>query len=586
MRTGAIDGMRRLFQLFCCAIFAISLVSAAHAEEGAEQEQPAPSPTPSVVPADPFLDIWGRVKRGLRQNDLRVVNDALLDLEGLKLTTGIESLERYSLVLLDRAEETRDREARAYFTRKALELSPRSPEVLLRSLGLVSETGLGSVGGQLVKLFTVSVESPRVYIGLLSKAAYPVLWALTFSFFFVTLALIFMNGKEILSRAALHLPKGARGFLVGPLLIGAFTVSLLAGPLGALAAAAAFLVCFCQRYRAVGCAAGFLIACWGFVLPIKENITLWHADTEIQSLLEVIEGSRSPGDKARLLSLQERRPQDAAVAFALADLYRQNGEYINAQKEIDRARNEFGEMPWLLAQSGLLAFIRGESESAKEMFEQAAAMGLSSASFHYNYSKILFDLVDTEGSKQQILLAQKADAERVKELEEREMQLGLRTSTALAPLHIPFSAIQRSVMIPYREAIPMANEKAQTLLYGSTPWTIALLGLFVIALSAAYPDRSSKRVPNYFSGYEAPSVIQMLIGAVPGGRFLLCGRAVLASLLITLVFLCIWPLVAWPLAVNQLFTAVPALFHISLFFAAALVAVLYYWGSLQDAEEV
>lgn len=493
---------------------------------------------------------WRSIVDAIGRGDLSTVNSEIFELNNIKITHGLEALEGYSLYLIGiattRLSEGNKSEAAFYF-RKALNLSPNSPRVLVASLHLVGPTSEGSAIAQLWRAVSNLRFHPALVLGFIGSIIYPVLWAISFGLFLVFVLQLASNISGLLKECSSVVSPRFRGVLT-PLLIGAALIApLFLGPHWCLAVWAALILIFARSQRWLSFYVGCILVAWGALIPIKETLSQWLASSNIQTMLSVSAGYYSSLDRAELEKLIEDRPDDGVVFYVYGQLLRRLGEYDTASQSFLRSELLSDSQPWTKIQRGMVAFDQDKFNQADQLFSEAERLGANSVEFYFNYSKIKFEQLDTAASRKYLRLASSTDRLRTEELTSREEQLGESARKALAEVNLPLSIILKSALLPLAGGRRNQDYISKAIMQGLSPTDIMLVGATLILwfLFARQPRARSRYLP-YYGQYKTPRLIILLFKIIPGGALILSGRSGWALVVLSFMMFMILPLIAWP----------------------------------------
>lgn len=581
--------------LFCLFVVGTSMPTIVRADEGE-----AAVPQPDVVAVDgqaasadfPNIieDTWRLTVAASDRYDLKTVNSLVHELERLKLQADISALDTYALFMVSRGAEALrvgDKESAAFYARKALQLSPRSPVVLARSLPLVRQTGTASASEQLGKILNALWYHPNVSLRLLKHMIYPALLAFSAGLL-VALALTFAFKIETLYRGMGRLmPPTVRGLITPFVLLAVLVAPLFAGPLWTMLAWAICTYLFVPHHRWLGFAAGTLLALWGTVIPIRESLKVWLDHPGIQSMLNVASGVFSTSDRARLQQLTSERSSDGALYYTLGQVLRRHGAYGEADEAFLRAEMLLGKQPWTAAQRGVIAFLDGKLEKSEQLFRDAESAGLASAEFFFNYSKAKFEQMDTAASQKYLLRATQLDRGLTNVLKNREDLLGAQSRLAVAEMPLPFHLMFKSALQPISSIREGYSKIAGALMPGCSPAGMLGSGAALILFFFFARKRKSRTVPLSSYAHLLPArLLPKLLLLVPGGAWVRAGRPMWCFCIVSGCVFLGMPLVDWPAESRVVVDAFPEFipFYLCAFALFALCAC-YIGAHLEEASE-
>lgn len=153
-----------------------------------------------------------------------------------------------------------------------------------------------------------------------------------------------------------------------------------------LAAAASALLWGRREAVLVAMAVGLLVGAHFLQVQALRSVGLGWVGSAVY---ELERGEGAPKAVARLSgSLPEAESDEYAMGFALGRYHKRLGNYDEAKAAYEKARS-IRESPELLNNLGTVAFLRGDTKGAIELFSSAAATGRL-ASAHFNLAKIHF----------------------------------------------------------------------------------------------------------------------------------------------------------------------------------------------------
>lgn len=504
---------------------------------------------------------WQASLDAIREKNLQRINAEVHALETLRMEAGVEGFDEYSLGLLEisksRLNDSNVEEA-SFFLRKALQLSPNSSRVLLSALGVARATHTGSASEMLMQALGRIWHEPAMLFGLIKRLMYPAAWALTIGIYLSMLFVFCGSMKDLLRAIALVFPPAWRGF-AGPVLAATILgTPVFLGPLWCISVWSVVIVLTMPTLRWMSILGGLVLVTWGAFIPIRENFALWLDDPGIKESLSVYAGSYGIGADSTIQHLENIRPDDGFAMYMTGVILRQRGEFDRADKAFLRAELLWGEQPWTKAAQGLVAYLRGNIARADELFRAAEDQGMASAEFYYNYSKIKFEAMDTAASKDYLLMADRKDPLIVELLRSREERLEEGGLKAISEMPIPFTKVLWSGLMPVGEASGAIDEVAGRIVPGVPPPAILIVGVALIFFALIRPEFKRKvRFANYYEGYRPNGVIRILAKIVPGGSWLLIGRAGRGAVVLTVFVALLFPLIGWPIESREIVASMP-----------------------------
>lgn len=529
---------------------------------------------------------WQEIIDAEEYADMKTVSDSVDDLAKMMGDSGIVALEDYSNYLIIRGEIEASKgeiEVAKLYLSKALQLSPKSPRILVRSVPLVKATN-GRAMDQLKKAASNLWSAPEIVFAIIKSSFYPILWALSFGLYLTVLLFLLSEMPAILRAVAASLPAAMRGFTapIGVLFI--LAIPCLTGPIPALMAWSIVVYLFIPKRRWIGWLVGLLLISWGVVIPLRENLNVWLQNTGVQTVLRVISGVSSQLDLGRIKSLADERPDDGAVRYILAQKMRIHGDLEGARNAFSKAEELWPNEGYTRAQLGAISLEQGKIEEAIAYFEEAQSMGLESAEFYFNYSKAKNEKIDIVGSEQMLKQAFAIDrhaAELLVKREESERGLGTARVRVIGDVPLPPWLIFKSAFSATPESKRIAAERAGHLLLASkiSPFLVVVCGVVIIALSFMLrPPKQREHGSAFYRGYQKSGALKLVLRIVPGGGWVLGGVPLVAFVAISLSVLMLLPIIGWPPECAALFDIAPELRQLYLVFAAVIVGVCSIMG--------
>lgn len=525
-----------------------------------ENQPPAKSPeSKAITPVINKLRLqWEVARAAIEHGDLRRANELINDLDANKVELGYSSLDDYSLQLLRLAEERLsigDRDTASFLTRKALQLSPASGAVLIRSVRLVELTGSGHAWQIFKRAVHASFADKEFLVRLIKSFIYPALWALTLGIYLALFLSFCRDTDALLQPVARLLPATLRGFLA-PLIIAVLVIGPVSlGPLWCLWSWSLLIYIFLPWYRWVSFLAAAVLVLWAALVPIRENLDLRLAEQGVRSLLRASSGNYNFADRNYLQKLLAARPSDAAAQFVYGQVLRREGAYVEAEKAFQRAEALWnGREPLVKFERGILAFLTGDASRADSLFHEAQAAGLSSAPFLFDYSKIKFDLMDTSASRDLLGQASRMNPELIAALQAREETMGLYSRQSIAEISLPLKAFIPALLAAIPDAQRLHDAVGLVLMAGCTPLRILalgivlLLGFFVVGSKERQTRRSM-----FYPHYKLPSFVRWLGAVIPGGAFVISRHPVRGGLSFAVLALLGMPIIHWPAETGVVF---------------------------------
>ena len=507
-----------------------------------------PKPFASVL--GEIRSTWLEVTAAVAGNHLKDVHEKLQRIEALRNEAGVADLEEYSIFLLEQAKialrgAEKDVDTAAFYTRKALQLSPTSPRVAFHAVQLVGVTGVGSSWRQLLSAVFGLKHSPLILASVLGGLLYPVLWAVTLAAYVVYVFYITFWMPDVLRQVAPYFPIKYRGYAT-PIATGSFLfIPIFFGPIMCLLCWALLLWLVENKRIWPTLLSGVVIGLWGVLIPIRETMMHWLTEPGTAAMLRVSSGVVGSLDRFELERLVKARPHDGAAWFIYGQLLRKEGSYqlaLEAQHEADKW---LGPQPWTLEETGIVQLLLGDTEAAKVSLDKAQKLGLKSAEFYYNLSKVSFEELDTASVRSNLSMAERMDPAVMKILKEREQQLGPDHPASFADIHLPVSVLFGSF---FQRRQAEADSVAQGIMPGYSSFAFSIIGVSLCALPLFRFRKKKKRerVSAYYGEYVVPQTIVILTRLCPGGSWVIAKRPWLAFLSLAVVLVTLMPLIGWP----------------------------------------
>lgn len=478
-------------------------------------------PPPAAPRAPVTLEArWNDIRVLLHPVDIKALHAPLQELLAMAQAAGYQSMPTYSEELLQAAHHERaagrTEEAR-YLVREALMLSPESPAILFAALPLARATGAGSEAEILARFLFAIPFSPKSILRGVVALAYPCCMALTVGLFCVGVALLLARLPLLRRRLQAELPNSLRGYLEAPLLTLAAVVPLFYGPLITLAVWALLVVVLSQRREWFTLWVGAVLCLWGAAIPLRENSAVLLQDRRFLAMLEVLSGEFRETHRSWAEQVSRLGPEGGVEWYALGQYFERVGEFARAEAAFTRAEGELPGVPWPLAQRGVLAAARGDTESALRLLEEARSRGGNSAAVLFHLSQVLFSRSDTQRSREVDSEARRKDPILVDELHRREDALP-RGGVLFASMPLPYGLVLKSLLSPAKGVPPVDDEIALRLTVWCTPVHLMGIGALFVLLFFVCGDRPSALRA---AAAQRPSVLLRLI---PGGSLVAAGR--------------------------------------------------------------
>lgn len=495
---------------------------------------------------------WARVVQAVRQHDLARAYQRLEETRALSSLMGISSLEEYSLFLFATALErlaAHDYDAAAVYTEGAARLSPRSPDLILRTVPVLHKLGISTLLSVVPRWLNAVLSRPDEQLQLIAFLLYPALWALTLS----AILLLSLALYSALGRGAL---RPSRMVLAGGVVLAAAAF----GPLWCLAALSVVLMRVNVPRRVPVVLGALTLLLWGIVIPARETLLSWTNDDAMQvvrrSAAQVM--VRDPeAVTTTLRALLTARPDDPLVVYALTRHLVWTGQ-SPAAKEVLQRHGNLLEDSRLQMEQGMVALAAWDLAGAARSFERAEQFGLRSPELFFNLSRVKFELGDTAGSSAYVGKAAALSSKALDAFREREEIAGPRSVSSIAWPEIPYGAYLRSALNQTSRATPRIRERTAEVMPLMTPLRIVMLAIALVILTLLWrPQR--KMLPGVLAVPRGG-----LLSLVPGSVGLSGGRPVRAWLTLSVFTLLLLILVRWPWELRTLYEVVPSLFPLAL----------------------
>lgn len=555
-------------------------------------DTPVSNPTPPEAPVaiapqqpekpstlDQVSTFWRQALQGMKSNDLKVVNDAVLEVERLRTHAGYRSTEDYSLALIRAGEVALTKgklDEAAFYTRWAVRLSPDSPRVLLDSAPMVYYTGVGSGFANVWTALTHLPSSPVLCITLVTKSIYPVLLAITIAAYLILVLYIVFWISDILRGMAGYFSPYIRG-LATPLA----TVGLLAAPLsfGPLICAVAWslVLWISDRRRRWPCfVTGTLLIMWSVIAPVREKLLQWSEIPGTQVILDVTSGTLGGIDTFELEKHVQSAPDDGAAWYVLAQLKRKAGRYSEAVSALTRADKYLPGNTSVSVELATVSALQGDLARARQLLDDAGKAGESSAEFYFNRSKIEMAQLDMGAARTSLLEAQRLDPELVRGLKAREDSIGSDSAVTYADPRLSMWDLFNTFSTT---EVPEGDAAARALLPGFSGKTAGGLGLALI-LAGLIPisSRRSRRVSPYYAEYVPNNIALTIMRLVPGGEWVVENKPVKGLAILSVAVLAAMPLAAWPADARSVLEHLPNVAASYTVIFAIVLLGLVSWG--------
>jgi tetratricopeptide (TPR) repeat protein len=496
---------------------------------------------------DAISEKWNSLLRSAKSNDLHSVHKIVDELVELRNEFNYESLDDYSLVLLQLAKarlSTKDIDGAAFYVETALNLSPTSPFVALQSIPTIMTTRTAPLGELVVRILKSIWYYPELSLQMLKLLIYPLLWAATFALF-LSFGLQFgVATPELLSSMSDYLPRMVRGVLGPVILLVALFFPILLGPLWTLALWSLCAVFLMHRRTFLPLCASIVVMCWATLLPFRENIETWLKDEGIKGMLRITSGSFRNDDIRRVQNLRDRRALDPVVSYSYGQVLLRDGMYQEAEEAFLHSERIISNQPWTVAERGLLAYLRGDLKKAKTLHVEAEQKGLSTPGFLFNYSKVAFGLLETDLARDLFERARKKNPELIRNLLQRESILG---NKAVAEIQLPGHIVMDYSWFVDPAAEFEAERKMRVLMGFINPEHILPFSTALLCISIFAIMRHKKKGLHRPYKQVNPSRLLLFFGQIlPGGTLVISGREVVGILILGCFLFLSFPIIGWP----------------------------------------
>ncbi len=497
-----------------------------------------------------FGEQWQVALGHIEAGSIRLAHDDLMELNRMRVTHGFEALEAYSVQLLQIAESrlaSGDSETAGFLVRKSLLLSPSSPRVLFESAGMIKITGDGTFWGNIFEALKNSLNHPAILLEFLGGIVYPMLWSLTIAFYLTLLLYLIFSVRLTVRVLSSYFPMYLRGILAPLFMATAVILPCFAGPLWAIAVWTGLLLLTHGEKRWICFGSGVLFVLWGALIPIRENLVTWIEDPGVQTMLNVAAGYYSPGDKQEIERFLKRRSEDGVAQYLYGQLLIQLGELEGANEAILRSELLLGDQPWTKAARASIQHLLGNGLHALKLLAEAEERGMRSAAFFFNRSKVEFEMMDTEASKNDYRMATKQDSDLTQRLSEREGLMGDDGNKVLARISLPISRLLSSALFPVGSGGQNYDLLMGKVMARMSPLTVMMLGSIIIIWALSVKKFVSRtRFISCYEGFKHSSLVLCFFRMVPGGSWILSGQMFGALGILATVVLFSMPILFWP----------------------------------------
>jgi tetratricopeptide (TPR) repeat protein len=490
---------------------------------------------------------WSELLRYAKEQKLHKVHEIVGELIQKRNESNYESLDEYSLVLLQLAKsclQSHSNDDATFYVKSALRLSPTSPLVLLHGLPLMSATGVASPGNTMWRVVKSFWYYPELSLQAVKLFIYPLLWALTFTLVFAFGLLFGVATPELLASVGSYIPRPLRT-TIAPIILPFLILSpVLLGVLWTLIVWALIGITLLNRKTILPLMVSISIILWGTLLPLRENIEAWLNDEGVKSMLRITSGSFRKDDIRRVENLRERRSSDPVVSYSLGQVLLRDGAYDEAEEAFNQAEKILQSQPWTVAEKGLIAYRRGDYEEANRLHIEAHEKGLETPGFLFNYSKVAFGKLETAQARDLFLQARRKNSELVETLIEREILIG---NQALAEIKLPSYLVMKYSWFEDPDANKESKKRLDILMMKMNPSHILPFGVLLAFLSfMAYIKKEARKPLASHGRLSLPRMVLFFGQIIPGGVFIVFGRELIGFWIMTLFSFLSFPLIEWP----------------------------------------
>ena len=357
--------------------------------------------SPKIVPLSESLaqidQIWQVTFQAAQEGNDSLVSSNVKKLDLLRERIGVRAFEDFSIELVAQGltrYSNGDKQAAALYLNFADTLSQNSPIVDFKSLRLAQVTiGLSEVFKRIGRGLS-DIWSPGLLLVLGGAAIYPILWALTFSLYFAFVLLFLYSLADILRMVAQYLPRRFKGFLAPLITLLILLLPCLFGPVPSILVWSLMTLVFIPNKKWMAfCVAGTVIL-WGIFIPIRENLRVWLQDSGAQTVLSLANDNYGRSDLIELKRFLAGNPSSGTAWYYYGQLLKWNGLLKEAQAAFLKAEDSFGQLPWTLAERGSISFLLDGNKEADKLMTSAQELGMNSAAFLFNFSKVKFALAE------------------------------------------------------------------------------------------------------------------------------------------------------------------------------------------------
>lgn len=494
---------------------------------------------------------WYDILDDIGHNNLQSANEKINKILVLIKKTGFTSApDKAEILMVNSINAARNgkTEDSKYFARKALEFSPFSTSMLIDAAPHLVKTGLYSPAEIIFKILGSASADYEFLAACIVNFIYPFLWALTFSAAACSFVLFLLNIDLLLNNLAKLLPRKI-SVIMAPLLLSIFLcIPMLEGPICMIISCILTIYLLLPKHRKFGAAMSLIIVFWAVAIPMRENMKAWSSNPGIQAMLRAYSGDYSEADLKLIKNLRAERQEDSLLAFLYAKYLRRTGDLSLAGDVLNKLRISRPELNEITAELGILKLLKSDSEGALGDYENLYKSGVKDPKILLNYSKIAFDNLDTEKSRQlydQAADLSKSESEKLRKLED---QFGLKSTVSFAEYQLPHSYLGKSVMLPSKSVKTVSDIVSARLIpfinITQLAWLgSALLVLFLLVDDKRFQRKQGQKIKNQFK-----PVVQLkrIVSFLPAGNSLISGQVLQGFVILSAVILFSFPFFRWP----------------------------------------
>lgn len=530
-----------------------------------------------------YVDANNSLRLALDQLNSQAIDQSVAALSEFRLAQGLDGLEYSASAIVATAQQlsTKGRTADAkYLVSKAIELAPTSGLIALRSFAIATNEKIASPTTLSAAIAKDIRTNPEIVLRVLGGAM-PILVYICTITLFITFALYLLGLlREILSAVYQVFQGPARGLVTPFAAAAVFIIPLFFGPLWSIALWSVVILLLLQRRTILPILAGLMITGWGILIPMHISLNNWLDDPRIHSLLRAAAGnSLGVGDDLEhIYALLDVPGLEGAANYAIASTALRRGDLQEATFRLEQVDLLLGEQSWTLGQRCLITLNQGDTKKAESLCKNAYELGLRSPDFLFHYSRILFALLDAEGSRALLEEAQQIDQLRTETLMNRERSQGDFTVPILpAPLSF-------MLQLPLNSATNMKDgffRKIPDVMLGMTPLYLIGIGISLLLASLVLRSRLDNEEPlMIFERHSLPQSLRKFSALVPGSGWTINESPLLGWIILTIAAIMVLPVLGVPEEVGFLPVAlgIDSMVYMGLVVAALLPIYIFGGG--------